>query len=141
MSTDQPRNVGARSIEDEGGSKAVAGEEQARHAAGAGATSIGDRAGELGLNREAVLQRQQERYGGIKPGSAFFGWLTATGTAVLLTALLAAAGAAVGVATHTDVGQAVGQATQNATTVGITGGIVLLVILFLAYFAGGYVAG
>ena len=141
MSTDQPRNTGARSIQDEGGSRAATGEEQFRHEAGAGATSIGDRASELGLNREAVLQRQQERYGGMKFGSAFFGWLTATGTAVLLTALLAAAGAAVGVATNTDTGQAVGQATQNASTVGLAGGIALAVVLFVAYYAGGYVAG
>src|SRR3954470_4427599 len=98
MSTsDQPGNAGARAIDEES-STAVAGEEQVQHSAGAGATSVGDRASELGLNREAVLQRQQERYGGMKFGSAFFGWLTATGTAVLLTALLAAAGTAVGVA-------------------------------------------
>ena len=91
--------------------------------------------------REAVVERQKERYGGIKFGSAFFGWLTATGTAVLLTALVAAAGTAVGVATDTDAGQAVGQATQNVSTVGIAGGIALAVILFVAYYAGGYVAG
>ncbi|MEU8234795.1 hypothetical protein AB0C12_34830 [Actinoplanes sp. NPDC048967] len=29
--------------------------------------------------RHAVLQREKERHGGIKWGSAFFGWLTATG--------------------------------------------------------------
>ncbi len=112
-----------------------------RSAGGSGATSVGDRASELGLNREAVLERQKERYGGIKFGSAFFGWLTATGTAVLLTALVAAAGTAVGVATNTDAGQAVGQATQNVSTVGIAGGIALAVVLFVAYYAGGYVAG
>jgi hypothetical protein len=139
MSTsDQPGDAGARAI-DEGGSRAVASEEHAGNETGA--TSVGDRASELGLNREAVLQRQQERYGGMKFGSAFFGWLTATGTAVLLTALLAAAGAAVGVATNTDTGQAVGQATQNTSTVGLAGGIALAVILFVAYYAGGYVAG
>jgi hypothetical protein len=110
------------------------------NAGGAGATSVGDRASELGLNREAVLDRQKERYGGIKFGSAFFGWLTATGTAVLLTALIAA-GTAVGVATGTDAGQAVGEATQNASTVGLAGGIALAVVLFVAYYAGGYVAG
>ena len=142
MSTpEQQGNAGARSVEDEGASRAVTGEEQGRHSAGPGATSVGDRAGELGLNREAVLQRQQERYGGMKFGSAFFGWLTATGTAVLLTALVAAAGAAVGVATNTDASKVVGQATQNPSTVGLAGGIALAVILFVAYYAGGYVAG
>jgi hypothetical protein len=42
--------------------------------------------------RHEVVRRQREAYGGIKFGSCFFGWLTATGTAVLLTALVAAAG-------------------------------------------------
>jgi hypothetical protein len=92
-------------------------------------------------DRRSVVAREKDAFGGVKIGSAFFGWLTATGTAVLLTALLAAAGTAVGVATNTQVGQAANQATQNATTVGLVGGIVLLVILFIAYYCGGYVAG
>jgi hypothetical protein len=106
-----------------------------------GARSVSGAASDLGLDRSSVVDREKERYGGIKIGSAFFGWLTATGTAVLLTALLAAAGTAVGVATNTDVGQAVNQAAQNASTIGIAGGIALLVVLFLAYYCGGYVAG
>jgi len=92
-------------------------------------------------DRRSVVAREKDAFGGVKIGSALFGWLTATGTAVLLTALLAAAGTAVGVATNTQVGQAANQATQNATTVGLVGGIVLLVILFIAYYCGGYVAG
>src|SRR3954471_17675891 len=119
MSTsDQSGNAGARAIDEES-SQAVAGEGQVRDDPPAGATSVGDRASELSLNREAVLQRQQERYGGVKFRTAVFGWLTATGTALLLTALLAAAGAAVGVATNTDAGQVVGQATQSPSTVGL----------------------
>ncbi|MBT2566920.1 TIGR04086 family membrane protein [Arthrobacter sp. ISL-85] len=92
-------------------------------------------------NRETAVARQKERFGGIKVGSAFFGWLTATGMAVLLTALVAAAGTAVGLASNTDVNQAVNQAAQNSGTVGLVGIIVLLVILFLSYYSGGYVAG
>jgi hypothetical protein len=92
-------------------------------------------------DRRSVVAREKDAFGGVKVGSAFFGWLAATGTAVLLTALVAAAGTAVGVATNTQVGQAANQATQNATTVGLIGGIVLLVILFIAYYCGGYVAG
>ena len=84
---------------------------------------------------------EKEMYGGVKIGSAFFGWLTATGIAVLLTALVAAAGTAIAVSTNTDVGQATTQATQNPQTVGVVGAIALLVILFVAYFCGGYVAG
>jgi len=92
-------------------------------------------------DRETAVARQRERFGGIKVGSAFFGWLTATGMAVLLTALVAAAGTAVGLANNTDVNQAVNQAAQNSGTVGLVGIIVLLVILFLSYYSGGYVAG
>ncbi len=91
-------------------------------------------------HRETVRAREERHYGGVKIGSAFFGWLTATGTAVLLTALLAAAGTAVGVATNTDLGTA-SNATQSAGTIGLVGGIALLVVLFVAYFCGGYVAG
>jgi hypothetical protein len=90
--------------------------------------------------RETVAAREKEQFGGIKVGSAFFGWLTATGTAVLLTALVAAGGTAVGLATNTDVNDAVNRASNNQT-VGLTGIIVLLVILLVAYYCGGYVAG
>jgi hypothetical protein len=92
-------------------------------------------------DRHSVVSREKEQYGGIKIGAAFFGWLTATGTAVLLTALLAAAGAAVGLATDTDVAAATDQATKDTGTVGLTGGIALLLVLFVAYYCGGYVAG
>jgi hypothetical protein len=92
-------------------------------------------------DRHAVVSREKERYGGIKWGSAFFGWLTATGTAVILTALVAAAGAAVGVATDTGAADAAGEAAEQSETVGIVGGIALLVILLVAYYCGGYVAG
>ena len=87
------------------------------------------------------MGREKERYGGVKVGSAFFGWLTATGTAVLLTALLAAAGIAVGLASDTGAGEAANSATQAAETVGIAGAIALLAILFVSYYCGGYVAG
>ena len=95
----------------------------------------------LGVDRHSVVAREKEEHGGIKLGSAFFGWLTAMGMAVLLTALVAAAGTAVGVATGTDVGEATDTASSQADTVGLVGGIVLLVILFVAYYCGGYVAG
>jgi hypothetical protein len=94
-----------------------------------------------GLDRQAVVAREKEEYGGIKFGSAFFGWLTATGTAVLLTALAAAAGTAVGLANGTSVDEVTDQATSDPTSIGIVGGIVLAVVLFVAYYCGGYVAG
>ncbi|MFC8615425.1 hypothetical protein ACFT9M_03245 [Micromonospora purpureochromogenes] len=103
---------------------------------------VDDRSNQLLLpDRHTVVSREKQRYGGIKWGSAFFGWLTATGTAVILTALLAGAGTAVGVATDTSTDEATGTATGQAQTVGIVGGVALLVVLLLAYYCGGYVAG
>jgi hypothetical protein len=90
------------------------------------------------LSRQEVVAREKERFGGMKFGACFFGWLTATGMAVLLTALLAAAGAGVSLATNLDETAA---DPNRAQTVGLIGAIVLLVIIFLSYFAGGYVAG
>ena len=90
--------------------------------------------------RQNVVAREKEEFGGFKFGSAFFGWLTATGTVVLLTALVAGAGAALGLGTATpdEVSDA---AEQNAETIGIVGAIAVLVILLIAYYCGGYVAG
>ena len=73
--------------------------------------------------------------------SAFFGWLAATGTAVILTALVAAAGAAVGVAANGSPSKAADAAGADANTVGVVGIIALVVVLFVSYFCGGYVAG
>ena len=92
-------------------------------------------------DRETVVAREKDRYGGIKWGSAFFGWLTATGTAVILTALLVAAGAAVGVSTGVNASDVQGQASQKAGAIGVVGGLLLLAVLIIAYFCGGYVAG
>lgn len=91
--------------------------------------------------REEVLEREKARYGGMKFGSAFFGWLTATGTAVILTAVLAATGTAVGLGSEVDPNEAAEAVSENASTVGVVGAIVLAVILLIAYFCGGYVAG
>jgi hypothetical protein len=103
-------------------------------------TGQADDQGALGRDRRSVVARQKEEHGGIKLGSAFFGFLTATGVAVLLTSLVTAAGAVVGIASNTPVGAAASEAKQAASTVGIVGGIILLVILFVAYYCGGYVA-
>jgi hypothetical protein len=92
-------------------------------------------------DRHDVVAREKEEHGGIKWGSAFFGWLTAAGTAILVTALLSAIGTAVGLGALSGPQQAEREATQNAETVGIVGAVALLVILFVAYYAGGYVAG
>lgn len=93
------------------------------------------------VDRRDAITRQKDAFGGMKIGAAFFGWLTATGLAVLLTAIVAAAGTAISVSSFNGVDQLRDKATQNATTVGIGGAIVLLVIMVVSYYCGGYVAG
>jgi hypothetical protein len=89
--------------------------------------------------RKEVVAAQRAKYGGISWGSAFFGWLTANGMAVLLLALLSAVGAGFGLTSQLDdPAEATEQATSGA---GLGAGIAVLVALFLAYLAGGYVAG
>jgi len=91
--------------------------------------------------RNDVVAAERERFGGIKFGSAFFGWLTAIGLTVILSALASAIGIGIGAANTTSVDEAVNEATQNAQSIGIGSGIALAVILFIAYYCGGYVAG
>jgi hypothetical protein len=107
--------------------------ERARRLAGEGRT---DQSLTPVEERRAVVARQKAAFGGLKFGSAFFGWLTATGTAVLLVALIAGFGAAIGLSSGNGLPR-----VDDATTVGIGGGIALLVVAFIAYLAGGYVAG
>ena len=88
-----------------------------------------------GVDRGSVVDREKEALGGVKVGSAFFGWLTATGMAVLLTALVTAGGAAVSLAQGDEAD------APNVETIGAVEAAVLLVIFFVAYYCGGYVAG
>lgn len=87
--------------------------------------------------RETVAA-QRARFGGVKWGAAFFGWLSANGLAVILVAMVSAAGVAIGL---TNGVTTTSDAARQANTLGLAGGIALLVVLFLAYLAGGYVAG
>ena len=80
--------------------------------------------------------RQREEFGGFNFGAAFFGWLVATGLAVLLIAILGAAGTAIGL---TELSEA--EANDSADAIGILGGVLLILVLAIAYYAGGYVAG
>jgi hypothetical protein len=104
---------------------------------GATATTREGASATRGAARDAVAV-QRARFGGIKWGAAFFGWLSANGLAVLLIALLSAAGVAIGLTNGVDTAD---EAAAQANTVGLAGGIAVLVALFLAYLAGGYVAG
>jgi hypothetical protein len=69
----------------------------------------------------------KRRFGGIRWGSAFFGWVTAVGTALLLSV----------------VGAVVLSLAMPADgpAAGVAGVVVLLVGLLVAYYCGGYVAG
>jgi hypothetical protein len=89
------------------------------------------------LTGRDLVRQQKERFGGMKFGACFFGWLTATGTAVLLSALLTAVGLAVGRQQDLTVAQASGSAGK----LGVASAIVLLVVILVAYYCGGYVAG
>jgi len=85
-----------------------------------------------------AVAAQRDRFGGIKWGAAFFGWLSANGLAVILVALLSAGGVALGLAQGLNTTD---EAAEQVETLGIGGAIAVLVVLFLAYLAGGYVAG
>ncbi|WP_026532168.1 hypothetical protein [Arthrobacter sp. H41] len=91
--------------------------------------------------RNDVVAAEKEQFGGIKFGSAFFGWLTAIGLTVILGAIATAIGVGVGAANISSANEAANQATGNAETIGIVSGIILAVILFISYYCGGYVAG
>jgi hypothetical protein len=97
-----------------------------------------DAAGTTQAARHQVVEREKEEFGGMKFGSAFFGWLCAMGMTVLLTALVAGAGAALGLGAQVDPEQV---AQENADTIGIVGLVAVAVILLISYYCGGYVAG
>lgn len=115
----------------------AANPEQRRDTASTPATSSQDTAGPSATQpTQSVVDQQRQRFGGMKFGACFFGWLAATGLAVLLISLLAAFGAGVG----QNLGADPNQAAQNPTNAAVVA-IVLLAVVFIAYFAGGYVAG
>lgn len=93
---------------------------------------VADRDG-AGTDRDTVRAREKDAFGGIKIGSAFFGWLTTIGATILLVAIVSAVAAGIGIDTSAS--------SQDLRGVGIGVAIALLVILFIAYFVGGYVAG
>ena len=110
---------------------------------GAPSHSYGQAAADLGVDRESVVAREKEQFGGIKIGSAFFGWVAAAGIAVLLTSLLTAAGVVLSLTSKTsttDIADQASAGTGAAKTVSLVGAILLLVVLFVAYYCGGYVA-
>ncbi|MDQ0736347.1 YrzE family protein [Arthrobacter agilis] len=113
------------------------GRDRERHlpraaAAGTGVPGLED--------RKLLHQREKEHFGGMKFGSAFFGWLTATGMFVLLSALVGALAALFGAGADLSAADLT-SGSGEAQTTGITAAVILGVILLISYFAGGYVAG
>jgi hypothetical protein len=109
---------------------------------GATATRVRDRGTATGVRRpgvaaaagtataaEAAHLRARDEFGGVNWGSAFFGWLVATGMSAILIGIAYAAGAAIGLT------------KGNASTIDIVGGAILICIFALSYLCGGYVAG
>ncbi len=86
--------------------------------------------------RGEMRAAERTQFGGMKFGSAFFGWLTAAGMGIVLTALVAAIATLIGLATDVEEGVVV-----RASTLGVVGVILVGVVVFISYFAGGYVAG
>ena len=94
------------------------------------------------VTRGDVVDREREEHGGVKIGSAFFGWLTATGLAVLLSALVAVSGLLASEATGADTATEVSDALDiQVDDLGVLGVVVALAIMFVSYYSGGYVAG
>lgn len=94
------------------------------------------------VDRRAVVEQQKERFGGVKIGSAFFGWLSATGLSIILTALVAAAGAGVGLVTDAStLADAANSQGVSNEEIGWAGVIAVLAVVLVSYYAGGYVAG
>jgi membrane protease YdiL (CAAX protease family) len=90
-----------------------------------------------GRDPSAAQEVRKERFGGLNPGAAFFGWLVAIAVSVLLTGIVGAVVAAVG--SNAQITQS--QAEAQAGTIGLVAAIVLLVVLMIGYYCGGYVAG
>ncbi|GAA1832367.1 YrzE family protein [Agromyces salentinus] len=87
--------------------------------------------------RRVVVGRQREAFGGVKIGSALFGWLAATGTAAILTGAVAGVGAVVGFDTPDRALVLTGVASESLGWIAVA---VLAVILLVSYWCGGYVA-
>lgn len=89
-------------------------------------------------DRRSTLSREKAEFGGMRFFLAFFGWLTATGAVVLLTAIVTGILAALGVQNTATTTAGNSGALQTA---GVVGFVILAVVLFVGFYIGGYVAG
>ncbi|MCD2442405.1 hypothetical protein LQ757_08980 [Agromyces sp. SYSU K20354] len=90
---------------------------------------------------EEVVERQRERFGGLKVGSAFFGWLIAMGVAAIVIGVAAVAGVALGLDVIQSPRALARDIPLDADTVGWISIGALLALLLGAFMCGGYVAG
>lgn len=98
-------------------------------------------AAETSTIRQDVVAKEKEQFGGVKVGSAFFGWLTATGTLVLLSAAVAIVAVLLGYEADAGASRFSDPGGWEPGTAAWIGAVIALVILFVSYLAGGYVAG
>lgn len=89
----------------------------------------------------STLPREEDFYGGVKIGSAFYGWLVAAAMTVLISTVLSGIGASVAVATDTSMDQLSASADSDPRNAAIVAATALLVVVLIAYYCGGYVAG
>jgi hypothetical protein len=93
------------------------------------------------MSAEEANDRQREAFGGPKVGSAFFGWLIAAATGVILTGFVAAADAVLELGVIPDPWASGGIGPFDAVTVGWIVAAALLGIVLVSFYCGGYVAG
>lgn len=93
------------------------------------------------ITAEEATERQREAFGGPKVGSAFFGWLVASATGVVLTGSLAVADRVLELGVVPDPWASDGIGPLDAVTVGWIVASALLAIVLVSFYCGGYVAG
>ena len=84
---------------------------------------------------------EQAEHGGTKVGVAFLGWLTAIGTAVVLTSVLALAATAFGITTGTTLEDATARVREDPGAGAVASAVVVAVVLGVSFWCGGYAAG
>ncbi|GAA1813351.1 hypothetical protein [Agromyces neolithicus] len=93
------------------------------------------------LTADEVVERQRQRFGGVKIGSAFFGWLIAVGVVMIVTGVIAIVAVALGFDVTQSPRAMASDIPLDADTVTWTGVGALMLLLFAAFYCGGYVAG
>jgi len=95
------------------------------------------------LTADEERRTAHDRFGGIKAGCTFFGWLSAMGMIVVITVVLATAGVGSGLVDQDTggTGDVAADTSLSNDEIGWIGVGVVIAIVLVAYYAGGYVAG